>query len=67
MQKLRLQRELSQEALAERAELHWTYISGIERGRRSPGLNVLARIARALQVPLGKLLDGLDVDHPSRR
>jgi hypothetical protein len=34
---------LSQEALAERAQLPWTYISGVERGRRSPGLDVMGR------------------------
>ena len=37
----RLAKGLSQEQLAEQAELHWTYISGIERGQRSPTLNTL--------------------------
>jgi transcriptional regulator with XRE-family HTH domain len=41
---------LSQEALAEAAELHWTYISGVERGVRSPTLNVIGRIAKGLGV-----------------
>ena len=50
---------LSQEQLAERAQLHWTYVSEIERGRRNPSLNILARLARALDVPLGKLLSDL--------
>ncbi len=67
VRRLRLQRQLSQEGLAERAELHWTYVSGVERGRRSPGLNVLVRIAGALDVSLGKLVDGLDGDRPARR
>ena len=39
---------MSQEALAERARLHWTYISGVERGLRTPGLDVIGRIAAAL-------------------
>jgi transcriptional regulator with XRE-family HTH domain len=50
---------LSQEQLAERADLHWTYISGIERGRRNPGLNILASLAKALNVTLPTLVTDL--------
>jgi transcriptional regulator with XRE-family HTH domain len=50
---------LSQEELAERAELHWTYVSGIERGLRNPGLNILAALAHALNVPLSRLVANL--------
>ena len=56
---LRVQRSLSQEQLAERADLHWTYISGIERGRRNPGLNTLRRLAQALKVSLPVLVTNL--------
>jgi transcriptional regulator with XRE-family HTH domain len=42
----------SQAQLAERADLDLTYISGIERGRRNPALNSLARLAKALSVTL---------------
>lgn len=56
---LRERQGMTQEQLAEAAQLHWTYVSGIERGRRNPGLNTLARLARALSVPLSKLMADL--------
>ena len=43
---------LSQEDLADRARLDRTYVSGIERGRRNPTLNVLQRLSTALGVDL---------------
>lgn len=61
---LREQLDISQEQLAERAGLHWTYVSGIERGRRNPGLNTLGRLAKALRVSLADLLTGLGKDLP---
>ena len=39
---------LSQEALAERAEMHWTFISGVERGKYNLSLSSMVRIAKAL-------------------
>jgi transcriptional regulator with XRE-family HTH domain len=56
---LRQRLNLSQEQLAERAGLHWTYVSGIERGRRNPGLNTLGRLAQSLEVDLPELVEGL--------
>lgn len=40
---------ISQEKLAELAELHRTYISQLERGLKSPSLGALFSIASALQ------------------
>jgi transcriptional regulator with XRE-family HTH domain len=54
--RLRRQRGLTQEELAFRAKIDLTYMGGIERGRRNPSLLVMARIAKALSVPLPKLL-----------
>ncbi len=39
---------LSQEGLAEKADFHWTYISGVERGRYNMSLASIVRLARAL-------------------
>jgi transcriptional regulator with XRE-family HTH domain len=60
LRELRLGRKLTLEQLAERADLHWTYVSGIERGRRDPGLRTLGRLAQGLGLPLADLLGGLD-------
>lgn len=45
---LREKLALSQESLAERADMHWTFISGVERGKYNLSLDSLVRIARAL-------------------
>ena len=50
---------LSQEALAEKAGLHWTYIGGIERGERNVSLINIVRVARALEVTPAKLMAGI--------
>jgi two-component system response regulator len=47
---------LSQEALAERADLHRTYIAGIERGGRNITLKSIEKLAKALQVSTADLL-----------
>lgn len=52
---------LTQEKLAEIAELDPTYISGIERGLRNPGIKNVAKIARALGVSTSELCKGVEV------
>lgn len=47
---------ISQEELADRANLDRTYVSGCERGVRNPTLRSVEKIARALSVPPSELL-----------
>ena len=56
MRRLRLQRKLSQEKMAELASLHRTYVGDIERGIRNPTLLSLVKIAKALNVALPELV-----------
>jgi transcriptional regulator with XRE-family HTH domain len=56
VRKLRLELGISQEELAERADLHRTYIAGIERGGRNITLRSAEKIARALKVSVSYLL-----------
>ena len=53
--------ELTQEDLAERAGIHRTYLSDIERGSRNPSLINIARLARALKLTPSELLDGVSM------
>jgi transcriptional regulator with XRE-family HTH domain len=57
IRELRLAKGWSQEQLAEEVNLSRDAISRIERGERSPRLETLAVIAKAVGIPLAKLLD----------
>lgn len=56
MREVRAERGLSQEALADLAGLHRTYVGGIERGERNPTLANVERIAKALRVTPAQLV-----------
>jgi len=58
IRELRKGRGLSQEALAEKAGLHRTYVGSVERGERNVTLTSLTRIAKALGVRTADLLQG---------
>ena len=62
IRELRLAAALTQEAVAERAEVPVESLRGIEQGRRQPTWPTLRRIAGAIGVSLGDF-DGLD-DEP---
>ena len=51
---------LSQEKLAERTTLHWSYIGQVERGQRNLSLHNILRIATALDTDAGGLVSGLE-------
>ncbi len=55
VRQLRLARGWTQEQLASRANRHWTYIGGIERGERNVTIQVVTDIALALGVPTSEL------------
>jgi transcriptional regulator with XRE-family HTH domain len=52
---LRALKNLTQEQLAERAELSVKYLGEIERGGRNPTIESLSKIVRALDIPLAQL------------
>lgn len=57
----REKKELTQEKLAEIAEIDPTYVSGIERGLRNPGIKNVARLAKALGITTAELCKGVDL------
>ena len=56
VRRLREGKALSQEAFADEAGIHRTYVSEIERGVRNPTITVVERLAVALGVGAGDLL-----------
>jgi transcriptional regulator with XRE-family HTH domain len=57
IRRLRQAKGLSQEAFAERCDLHRTYVGAIERGERNFAIDNLEKIAAALGLSLSELLD----------
>lgn len=53
---LREARGWSQEDYADRAGIHRTYVSGIERGRRNPTIDIVERLAAPFAVLVSDLL-----------
>jgi transcriptional regulator with XRE-family HTH domain len=61
VKKYRVDRGFSQEAFAEKAGLHRTYISAIEREKRSIALDNVQKIADALEIETYKLFIETDI------
>ncbi|HXD02317.1 MAG TPA: helix-turn-helix transcriptional regulator [Novosphingobium sp.] len=58
IRQLREAKGWSQEDYADRAGIHRTYVSDIERGRRNPTITVVEKLATPFGVSPGSLLDG---------
>lgn len=56
LRRLRTERGWSQERLAEAAGITLNYVGNLERGEQGPSLNILVRLARALETDLPTLL-----------
>ncbi|HYI61526.1 MAG TPA: helix-turn-helix transcriptional regulator [Acidimicrobiales bacterium] len=60
VRELRLAAGMTQEALAEAAGLHPTFISNVERGYRVPSVPTMLRLAQGLEVAAGRLVEGVE-------
>ena len=59
VREIRLLKEISQEKLAELADLDRTYITGIERGKRNVSITVIEQLSDALELSLSDLLQNI--------
>jgi transcriptional regulator with XRE-family HTH domain len=57
VRRLREAKGWSQEDYADRAGIHRTYVSDIERGRRNPTVTVVEKLAKPLEIEAERLLD----------
>jgi transcriptional regulator with XRE-family HTH domain len=62
----RLARRMTQEELADAAELHRTHISLLEQSKRDPKLTTIAKLADGLDTTPGQLLRGVNAGRRSR-
>jgi transcriptional regulator with XRE-family HTH domain len=58
VRRLRGKKKLSQKALADRVGISVSYVSMLERGQRSPPLETIEKMAKALGVTPASLLGG---------
>lgn len=55
IRKLRKEKGITQEKLAEAIKISRTHMGHIEQGRKTPSLKVLEKLSRALKIPLPEL------------
>ena len=60
VREVRIEVGISQEELADRAQLHRTYVSLLERGKRNPSLNVVQALATALGTTMTRLVSEIE-------
>ena len=57
LRQIRQAKGLSQEDLADRANLHRTYVGSVERGERNISIDNIERLAKALEIDIIELLN----------
>ena len=57
VRRLREEQGWSQEDYADRAGIHRTYVSDIERGKRNPTITVVEKLAAPFSISSGSLID----------
>ena len=58
VRRLREKKKFSQKSLADKVGISVSYVSMLERGQRSPPLETIEKMAKALGVPAASLLAG---------
>ena len=66
IRKARCAAKLTQEGLAEMADIHWKTLGYIESGKRDFGVTILTRLALCLRVSANQLLDGVEFQQNKR-
>lgn len=61
LRKLRVERGLSQEALALEAQVDRAYLGRVERGKENATINTIQMLAEVLQMPISELFRTPDV------
>jgi transcriptional regulator with XRE-family HTH domain len=57
--RLRMEQGLTQEKLAEKADVSHRYLQSLEAGQKQPSINVVARLRQALECSWDELLRGM--------
>jgi transcriptional regulator with XRE-family HTH domain len=57
VKRIRIDRGMTQQALADKTDIHRVYLAQIEGATRAPSLEMLERLAKALKVKVGELVE----------
>lgn len=60
VRQIRLSKDISQEKFADKCELHRTYISDIELGKRNVSLENIGKMAEALELRISELFQEVE-------
>jgi transcriptional regulator with XRE-family HTH domain len=62
VRELREKAGMTQEKLAQAADLTTSFVSTVERGQKMPSLNTILKLARGLRIDAGELLSAFSFD-----